>query len=100
MGCHAKPRTRNVPRLGAAAPALAGLAAAFALANVPAAAHAATPAPAPSSAPAAALWMSGATSAGLSSVIRSAAIAMHAATLPAKYTVKSGDSLSTVAGRL
>ena len=99
MGCHAESdRNRNIRRLGVAAPALAGLAAAFALANAPAA-HAATPAPAqPSSAAAAALWMSGATSARLSSVDWPAAT--HAAALPAKYSVKSGDTLSDIAKRL
>ena len=80
-------------------PALAGLAAAFAVANAPAAAHAATLAPVQhSSATAAALRQSGAASARLSSVTRPAA--KHAAALPAKYTVKSGDSLSAIAGRL
>jgi LysM repeat protein len=75
------------------------MAAAFALANVPAAAHAATLVPAQhSSAAAAALWMSGATSAQVSSVTQPAAV--HAAALPANYTVKSGDSLSAIAGRL
>jgi LysM repeat protein len=42
--------------------------------------------------------MSGATSAGLSSVTWPAA--EHAAALPANYTVKSGDTLSAIAARL
>ena len=78
MGSHSKSaRTRLTRRLpGAAAPALLGVAAAFAVANTPAAALAATQAPAHHTA------------------------AKHTAAQPAKYTVKSGDSLSTIAKRV
>jgi len=81
--------TRRLP--GAAAPALLGVAAAFAVANTPAAALAATQAPA-------AVRLSGPNAGHLLSVTRPAA--KHTAAQPAKYTVKSGDSLSTIAKRV
>jgi LysM repeat protein len=87
---HARPRfARRLPVV--AAPALFGVAAAFALANAPAAAAAQAPAPhtTAKAAPAAVR---------LDSVVRPAV--KKAAAGPAKYTVKSGDSLSAIAKRV
>lgn len=91
-GKHARPRSRFTHRLPvAAAPALFGVAAAVALANAPAAAagtvtpdHPAVTAP------------SAAVEARIVSVTLAAA-KQGAAAAPAKYTVKSGDTLSTIA---
>jgi LysM repeat protein len=90
-------RIRKLRWLGVAAPALGGLAAVVALANAPA--HGTAPASAHhSSATAAVAQRSGASAPRLASV--SQAPAAHAAARPAKYTVKSGDTLSTIAGHL
>ena len=92
---HARPRfARRLPV--AAAPALFGVAAAFALANAPAASAAQAPAHAAASPTAAS--HSGAAVTRLDSVIRPAAKKTAAA--PAKYTVKSGDTLSDIAKRV
>jgi len=88
--------TRRLP--GAAAPALLGVAAAFAVANTPAAALAATQAPAHHTAAEAAVRLSGPNAGHLLSVTRPAA--KQTSARPAKYTVKSGDSLSTIAKRV
>jgi LysM repeat protein len=93
---HARPRfSRRLPV--AAAPALFGVAAAFALANVPAASAAQAPAHAAAKAATAASH-SGAAVTRLDSVIRPAA--KKTAARPAKYTVKSGDTLSDIAKRV
>jgi LysM repeat protein len=87
---HARPRfARRLPVV--AAPALFGVAAAFALANAPAAAAAQASAPhtTAKAAPAAVR---------LDSAVRPAV--KKAAGGPAKYTVKSGDSLSAIAKRV
>jgi LysM repeat protein len=92
-------RTHLVRRLpSAAAPALLGVAAAFAVANTPATAFAATQAPAHHAAAAAVAHRSGPAGERLLSVTRPAA--KHTAAVPAKYTVKSGDSLSAIARRV
>jgi len=92
-------RTRFTRRLpGAAAPALLGVAAAVAAASTPAAALAATQAPAHHTAAKAAVRLSGLNAGHLLSVTRPAA--KHTSAQPAKYTVKSGDSLSTIAKRV
>jgi len=92
---HARPRfARRLPV--AAAPALFGIAAAFALANAPAASAAQAPAHTTAKAAAAASH-SGAAVTRLDSVIRPAA---KTAARPAKYTVKSGDTLSDIAKRV
>ena len=88
--------TRRLP--GAAAPALLGVAAAFAVANTPAAALAATQAPAHHTAAEAAVRLSGPNAGHLLSVTRPAA--KDTSARPAKYTVKSGDSLSAIAKRV
>lgn len=89
---HARPRfARRLPV--AAAPALFGVAAAFALANAPAASAAQAPAHAAAKAAAAASHVT-----RLDSAVRPAAKKTAAA--PAKYTVKSGDSLSAIAKRV
>jgi LysM repeat protein len=91
-------RTRFTRRLpGAAAPALLGVAAAFVVANTPATALAATQAPAHHTTAKAAVQLSGPNAGHLLSVTRPAA--KHASARPAKYTVKSGDSLSAIAKR-
>src|SRR5215469_2808185 len=91
---HARPRfARRLPV--AAAPALFGVAAAVALANAPAASAAQAPAHAVAK-PAAAASHHAVT--GLDKVVRPAA--KKAAASPAKYTVKSGDSLSAIAKRV
>jgi LysM repeat protein len=91
-------RTHHARRLpSAAAPALLGVAAAFAVASMPATAFAATQAPAHHAAAAAVAHRSGPAGDRLLSVTRPAA--KHAAAA-AKYTVKSGDSLSVIAGRV
>ena len=93
---HARPRfARRLPV--AAAPALFGVAAAFALANAPAASAAQAPAHATAKAATAASH-SGAAATRLDSVIRPAA--KKTAARPAKYTVKSGDTLSDIAKRV
>jgi LysM repeat protein len=93
---HARPRfSRRLPV--AAAPALFGVAAAFALANVPAASAAQAPAHAAAKAATAASHSSAAVT-RLDSVIRPAA--KKTAARPAKYTVKSGDTLSDIAKRV
>lgn len=99
LGSTAKPaHTRFTHRLpGVAAPALAGMAAAFALANAPAVALAATQAPAHHTAATAATGQPGASAAWLLSITRPAA--KHNPALPARYTVKSGDTLSAIAKR-
>jgi LysM repeat protein len=87
---HARPGfARRLPV--AAAPALFGVAAAFALANAPAAAAAQAPAQHTTAKTATAAVR-------LDSVVRPAA--KKAAAGPAKYTVKSGDSLSAIAKRV
>ncbi len=93
LGSLAKPaRTHLARRLPiAAAPALLGVAAAFAVANTPASALAATQAPAHHAAAVAAAHPNG-------PVARQAA--KHTAARPAKYTVKSGDTLSAIAERV
>jgi len=86
---HARPRfARRLPV--AAAPALFGVAAAFALANAPAASAA--------QAPVKHTAAHAATAARLDTVVRPAA--KKAAAAPAKYTVKSGDSLSAIAKKV
>jgi LysM repeat protein len=93
---HARPRfTRRLPVV--AAPALFGVAAAFALANAPAASAAQAPAHAAAKAATAASHSSAAVT-RLDSVIRPAA--KKTAARPAKYTVKSGDTLSDIAKRV
>jgi nucleoid-associated protein YgaU len=93
---HARPRfARRLPV--AAAPALFGVAAAFALANAPAASAAQAPAHTAAKAATAASH-SGAAVTRLDSVIRPAA--KKTAARPAKYTVKSGDTLSDIAKRV
>ena len=93
---HARPRfARRLPV--AAAPALFGVAAAFALANAPAASAAQAPAHAAAKAATAASHSSAAVT-RLNSVIRPAA--KKTAARPAKYTVKSGDTLSDIAKRV
>ena len=93
---HARPRlARRLPV--AAAPALFGVAAAFALANAPAASAAQAPAHTAAKAATAASH-SGAAVTRLDSAIRPAA--KKTAAHPAKYTVKSGDSLSAIAKRV
>jgi LysM repeat protein len=98
LGFPAQPsRIRKLRWLGVAAPALGGVAAAIALANAPT--HGTAPASTHhSSASAAVAQRSGASAPRLTSV--SQAPAAHAAARPAKYTVKSGDTLSTIAGHL
>ena len=92
-------RTHLARRLpSAAAPALLGVAAAFAVANTPATALAATQAPAHHAAAAAVAHPSGPAGERLLSVTRPAA--KHTSARPAKYTVKSGDTLSAIAGRV
>jgi LysM repeat protein len=87
---HARPRlARRLPV--AAAPALFGVAAAFALANAPAASAAQAPAHTTVKAAPAAVTR-------LDTAIRPAA--KKTAARPAKYTVKSGDSLSAIAKRV
>ena len=94
---HARPRfARRLPV--AAAPALFGVAAAFALANAPAASAAQAPAHTTATAATAASH-SGAAVTRLDTVLRPAA-KKTAAAKPAKYTVKSGDSLSAIAKRV
>jgi LysM repeat protein len=88
--------TRRLP--GAAAPALLGVAAAFVVANTPATALAATQAPAHHTAAEAAVGLSGTDAGRLLSVARPAA--KNTSARPAKYTVKSGDSLSAIAKRV
>ena len=93
---HARPRfARRLPV--AAAPALFGVAAAFALANAPAASAAQAPAHAAAKVATAASH-SGAAVTRLDTVIRPAA--KKTAARPAKYTVKSGDTLSDIAKRV
>ena len=93
---HARPRfARRLPV--AAAPALFGVAAAFALANAPAASAAQAPAHTPAKAATAASHSSAAVT-RLDSVLRPAA--KKTAARPAKYTVKSGDTLSDIAKRV
>ena len=92
-GKHARPRfAHRLP--GAAVPALFGAAAAFALANSPAAGASVAQAPAHLTAVTAAAQSSSYTG-DLMSVARPAA--EKASALPVKYTVKSGDSLSAIA---
>ena len=92
-------RTRHARRLpSAAAPALLGVAAAFAVASLPATAFAAAQGPVHHAAAAAVAHRSGPAGERLLSVTRPAA--KHASAKPAKYTVKSGDSLSAIAGRV
>ena len=100
LGSHAKSaRTHHARRLpSAAAPALLGVAAAFAVASLPATAFAATQAPAHHAAAAAVAHRSGPAGEQLLSVTRPAA--KHAAAVSAKYTVKSGDTLSDIAKRV
>jgi len=88
---------------GVATPALVGMAAAFALTYAPAGAHAATQAPGRHSAATQAAGQPPATPAWLASLARPAATVRPAAkphsALPAKYTVKSADTLSAIAKR-
>jgi LysM repeat protein len=89
---HARPRfARRLPVV--AAPALFGVAAAFALANAPAVSAAQAPAHAAAKAASAASHVT-----RLDSAVRPAA--KKTAARPAKYTVKSGDSLSAIAKRV
>ncbi len=74
------------------------MAAAFAVANAPDTALSAAQAPAHHAVATTAAQRSGATAAQLLSVTRPAA--KHSSALPAKYTVKSGDTLSAIAGRI
>jgi LysM repeat protein len=91
-------RTRFSRRLpGAAAPALFGVAAAFALGNAPAAVLPGAQAPAHRTVATAAVQQSGATAAWLLSITRPAA--KRDSARPAEYTVKSGDTLSAIAKR-
>jgi LysM repeat protein len=91
-------RTNHARRLpSAAAPALLGVAAAFAVASLPATAFAAAQAPAHHAAAAAVAHRSGPDGERLLSVTR---LAAKHASAPAKYKVKSGDSLSAIAGRV
>jgi LysM repeat protein len=114
LGRHSKPsRPRVIARRlpVAAAPALVGAAAAFAAANAPAGLPAAQ-APVHSTAAEAVTASSGPADAHLvsyshlaaedSSGARAAAVATTAirATTPAKYTVKAGDTLSSIAKRV
>jgi LysM repeat protein len=88
--------TRRLP--SAAAPALLGVAAAFAVANAPAAALADAQAPAhhtAATAATAAAQRPSATTARLLSVTRPTV--RHNSAAPAKYTVGSGDTLSAIA---
>jgi nucleoid-associated protein YgaU len=79
-----------------AVPALAGVAAAFAFASVPATSALAAPTPPRHSvATPAAVPLPGATAARLAAFTKRAA--KHAAARPARYTVKSGDTLSSIA---
>jgi LysM repeat protein len=90
---HARPRfAHRLP--GAAVPALVGAAAAFALAGAPAASASAAQVPAHHTAATTAAKPAGITAARLLSVTRPAAQNSAAA---AKYTVKSGDTLSAIA---
>jgi LysM repeat protein len=100
LGFPAQPaRIRNLRWLGVAVPAVAGVAAVIAMANAPAPAHSATPAAAHHlPATAAAATRPGASAALLTSGARAAA--RHAAARPARYTVKSGETLSVIAGHL
>jgi LysM repeat protein len=84
-----------------AAPALFGLAAAFAVAAAPVGASAA-PVPAHHTAAATAARPSGRTAGSDAAQLLSAKkpAAGHSAAAPAKYTVKSGDTLSAIAQRL
>ena len=97
MGCPentARPRNRRrLPIV--AAPALAGVAAAFAFAGTPAASSLTAQAPARHSAVTPVALHLGATAARLVSVDRPTA--RHASARPARYTVKSGDTLSSIA---
>src|SRR5512146_3015515 len=106
LGC---PRHSARPRItrrlhGVATPALVGVAAAFAVASTSASAHAATQAPGRHLAAARAVGAPSATPAWLASLVLPATTvqpaAAHRAALPAKYTVKSGDTLSAIAKRL
>jgi LysM repeat protein len=111
LGC---PRHSARPRItrrlqGVATPALVGVAAAIAVANTPASTHAATQAPGhhltaarASAAPAATPdWLASlaipAASAAPGTTVR--AYAPRHAALPAKYTVRAGDTLSAIAKR-
>ncbi|MCW2934217.1 MAG: LysM peptidoglycan-binding protein, partial [Actinomycetia bacterium] len=79
-----------------AVPALAGVAAAFALASVPVTSALAAPTPTRHSvATPAAARLPGATAARLAAFTKRAA--KHAAAQPARYSVKSGDTLSSIA---
>jgi len=92
-------RTRFTHRLpGVAAPALVGVAAAFAAVSGPAAGPAAAQGSAHTKAATAAARQSGATAAQLLSV--SAPTARHNRALPARYAVKPGDTLSAIAAHL
>ena len=99
FGQPSKTRTSplRAPAAGRGRPALFGVAAAFALANAPAASAAQAPAHAAAKAATAASH-SGAAVTRLDSVIRPAA--KKTAARPAKYTVKSGDTLSDIAKRV
>jgi LysM repeat protein len=91
---HARPRfARRLPAV-VAAPVLCGAAAAFVVAGTPATSMAATQAQGKNSTTAVTAKPADATSARLVSAIRPAA--KHAAA-PVTYTVKSGDTLSTIA---
>jgi LysM repeat protein len=93
---HARPRlAHRLP--GAAAPALFGVAAAFAFANAPAAGLPTAQTPAHHTAATAAVRPSGTPAARLLSATRPTAKRNPA--LRAKYTVKSGDTLSAIAKR-
>jgi LysM repeat protein len=97
LGCPentARPRIRRRFPI-VAAPALAGVAAAVAFAGTPAASSLTAQAPARHSAVTAAARHLGATAARLVSVDRPTA--GHATARPARYTVKSGDSLTSIA---
>lgn len=95
-------RTRFRRRLPvAAAPALFGVAAAVALANAPAAFASAGQAPADSSTAAAATAFTAAVQPSADRLLAvSVAPARQTSARPAKYTVKSGDTLSSIAQHL
>ncbi|HEY7264025.1 MAG TPA: transglycosylase family protein [Trebonia sp.] len=94
---HARPRfKRRLPV--AAAPALFGVAAAVALANAPAAFASAGQAPADRSTAAAATAFTASVQPSADRLVAvSLAAARPASARPAKYTVKSGDTLSSIA---
>ena len=105
MGCHSKSKRTQISRrltTAAAAPALAGVAAVLCMSPQamasPLASHAATDHAASADAADAAHARVGLTPAQLLSAARQAVASVSAQ--PAKYTVREGDSLSAIAGRV